>query len=527
VPLPLEVTLFKKSVTSSERERNEFRPTLPYLAPLFMIRRILETEQKALEINLDERVYGAFAEIGAGQEVARHFFQAGAAAGTIAKTMSAYDKVVSDEIYGTEEQGKGRYVCESRLYKMLAHEYALMEGRLRILRPKQCFFAFADTVAAINYQKTIKGDGWLGLRFQLKPGTAPNDLILHVRLLDQDNRLQQQAVGILGVNMLYACYRYQNDPETLLHSLIDNLQGRVKIDMVRLQGTDFQDLDNRLVCLWLVKNKLSELAIFGPDSNPLHAGEFLYKKSILVARGSYRPPTLVQQDMIRCATEQFRSEPDVDPENTFVLAEITLDNLQADGELNERDFLDRAEILSAMGQTVIISDCIQHKRLIAYFADYKIPHIGLAMGARKLQNILRETSEANPDNLLVAFGEVFPRNVRFYIYPCLPAEARSAKEGSPPSESDSLTSSETIAFQQNLLCSKNLRIPQTIHFLYDHLLESRNIVDIQGFNPEILDIYHKEVLKQIQSGESGWEEKVPPEVARLIKEKRLFIKTPE
>ena len=488
-----------------------------------MIRKILETEQKALEINLDEQIYGAFAEIGAGQEVARHFFQAGAAAGTIAKTMSAYDKVVSDEIYGSEEQGKGRYVCESRLYKMLAHEYALMEGRLRILRPEQCFFSFADTVAAINYQRTIKGDGWLGIRFQLSPGTAPNDLVLHVRLLDHDNRLQQQAVGILGVNMLYACYRYHSDPETLLHSLIDNLQGRVKIDMVRLKGPDFQHLDNRLLCLWLVKNQLSEVAIFGPDGDSLHAGEFLYKKSILVVRGSYRPPTLVQEDMIRCSYKQFLEASDVDPAHTFLLPEITLDNLRSDGALKERDFLDRAEILCALGQTVVISDCVQHKRLIAYFADYKIRRIGLAMGARKLENILRETCEANPDNLLVAFGEVFPRNVRFYIYPCLPAEARSAKEGS----STSTKFSSTVAIVkegQNLITSQNLPIPQTIHFLYDHLLENGNIVDIQGFNPAILDIYHKEVLKMIQDDESGWEEKVPPEVARLVKEKRLFTK---
>ncbi len=473
-----------------------------------MTRRILETEQKALEINLDEGVYGAFAEIGAGQEVARHFFQVGAAAGTIAKSMSAYDKVVSDEIYGTEEQGKGRYVCESRLYKMLTHEYALMEGRLRTQRPNQCFFAFADTVAAINYQKTIKGDGWLGLRFQLQPGQATNDLIVHVRLLDQDNLLQQQAVGILGVNMLYACFRYQSDPETLLHSLMDNLSGRVKIDMVRLKGPDFQDLDNRLVCLWMVKNQLSEVAIFGPDGDSLHAGEFLYKKSILVARGSYRPPTLVQQDMIRCADAQFRAEPDVDPDRAFFLTEITLDNLRAEGELNERDFLDRADILCALGQTVILSDCLQHKRLIAYFADYKIPRIGLAMGARKLQHILRETCEANPDNLLVAFGEVFPRNVRFYVYPYLPSSDKAAAEKSG---------------KIKLITAQNLPIPQAIHFLYDHLLESRNIVDIQGFNPKILDIYHKDVLKQIQQGEEGWEEKVPPEVARLIREKRLFF----
>ena len=478
-----------------------------------MTRRILETEQKALEINLDERIYGAFAEIGAGQEVARHFFQVGAAAGTIAKSMSAYDKTVSDEIYGTEDKGKGRYVCEPRLYRMLDHEYQLMEGRLRQERPQQNFFAFADTVAAINYQKTIKGDGWLGLRFQLNPNSKPNDLILHVRLLDHDNRLQQQAIGILGVNLIYGCFRFSHDPETLLQSLMDNLHGRVKIDMVRFQGPDFQNIDNRLVCLWVVKNGLSDVAIFGPDSNSLHAGEFLYKKSILIARGSYRPPTLVQQDMIRRAYEQFRAEPDVDAGKTFFLAEITLDNLRSGGQLDERDFLDRADILCALGQTVILSNCLQHKKLIAYFADYKIPHIGLALGARKLQNILHETCTANPDNLLGAFGELFPRNVRFYVYPCLPAEA-SAKAG------HSIPVHTSVS--PNLVTTKNLPIPHAIHFLYDHLLENRNIVDIQNFNPDILGIYHKEVLKQIQNGTSGWEEKVPEEVGRMVKEKGLF-----
>jgi hypothetical protein len=280
-----------------------------------MTRRVLETEQKALEINLDDPIYGAFAEIGAGQEVARYFFQVGAAAGTIAKSMSAYDKTVSDEIYGPEQVGKGRYVCESRLYKMLDHEYRLMERRLRVVRPDQTFFAFADTVAAINYTKTIKGDGWLGLRFQLHPNKAPNDLIVHVRMLDQDNRLQQQAVGIVGVNMVYSAYRYHKEPETLVTSLLDNLKGRVAIDMVRLTGPDFEQLDNRLVALWLVKNGLSEVAIFGPDGDTKHAGEFLYRKSILLARGSYRPPTLVQEDMIRNAYAQFLKEAEITPEN--------------------------------------------------------------------------------------------------------------------------------------------------------------------------------------------------------------------
>jgi len=267
--------------------------------------------------------------------------------------------------------------------------------------------------------------------------------------------------------------------------------------MVRLQGPDFQSVDNRLICLWMIKNGLSEVAIFGPDGNSLHAGEFLYKKSVLIARGSYRPPTLVQEDMIRSAYEQFRAEPDVDAGNTFFLAEITLDNLRSDGELDERDFLDRADMLCALGQTVILSDCVQHKKLIAYFADYKVRRIGFAMGVRKLQHIIRETCENNPDNLLSAFGELFPRNVRFYVYP-----ARE-KDGA-------------------LLNAKNVAVPQPMHFLYDHLLENQNIVDIQTFNPDILHIYHKDVLRMIREREPGWEEKVPEEVAKIVKAKGLF-----
>ena len=461
-----------------------------------MSRRILETEQKALEVNLDEHIYGAFAEIGAGQEVARYFFQVGAAAGTIAKTMSAYDKTVSDDIYGPEE--KGRYVCESRLYKMLTHEYALLQERLRDERPKQNFFAFADTVSAINFQKTTKGNGWLGLRFQLHPEASPNDVVLHVRLLDNDNRLQQQAIGILGVNLIYGCFRHHHHPEVLLQSLLDNLRDRVAIDMVRLTGPDFARVDNRLVSLWTVKNSLTDVVIFGPDGTPLHASEFLYKKSILIARGSYRPPTLVQQDMVRCAYAQFCAEPEVDPDKTFFLTEITLDNLRADGELNERDFRDRMDILGALGQTVILSNCLQHKQLIAYFRDYKVPRIGLAMGARKLQNIIRETYQQNPDNLLSAFGELFLRHVRFYVYP-------AREEGSGA-----------------LLTAQSIDIPPAIHFLYQHLLDHGNIVDVEGFDPTILHIFHKEVLGMIQHGESGWEERVPEKVARLIREKHLF-----
>jgi hypothetical protein len=459
-------------------------------------RRVLETEQKALEINLDDRIYGAFAEIGAGQEVARYFFQVGAAAGTIAKTMSAYDKKVSDDIYGPEP--KGRYVCESRLYKMLDHEFHLLESRLRGIREHQHFFAFADTVSAINFTKTVKGSGWLGLRFQMKPGGPGNDFVLHVRLLDNDNRLQQQAIGILGVNMIYGCYRFHQEPEILLQSLMDNLHGRVMIDMVSLEGPDFEHIDNRLICLWMVKNGLTDVAIFGPDGRSRQAGEFLYRKSILIARGSYRPPTLVQQDMIQEAYRQFIHEPDLEKGESFFLTEITLDNLRAGGELDEKDFMDRAELLCALNQTVIISNCVQHKKLIAYFAEYKVPRIGLAMGARKLQHIIQETWELNSNKLLGAFGALFLYNVRFYIYP-----ARDESTGA-------------------LLTSQTIAIPEAIRFLYKHLLENRNIVDVLKFNPDILHIYHKDVLEMIRQGIPGWEKKVPDDVARLIRDKRLF-----
>ncbi len=460
-------------------------------------RQVIEPEQKALEINLNEKIYGTFSEIGAGQEVARLFFQVGAAAGTIAKTMSAYDKTYSDCIYGVEKSG--RYVCESRLYKMLDHEYGLMEERLTEHRPDACFFAFADTVSAINYAKTNKGKGWMGLRFQLQPDGPPNEIVLHVKLKDNDNRLQQQAVGILGTNLVYGAFHYADDVESLVVSLMDNLRDRVQIDLIRIDGPDFSHIDNRLVSLWMVRNGLTEVAMFDADGRNIHASEFLYKKNLLIIRGSYRPITWVNMDMLKTGRDNFLKNKEVNPKKTFILPEITLDNLASDGAIDEQDFLDRAELLSALGQTVIISDCENYPKLIQYFSDYKIQHLGLVIGVRVLLSIINERYYQNKEGqLLAAFGELFSKNVKLFIYPSL-------QEGSA-----------------ELMNCHNVPIPEGIRFLYKHLLENHQLEDIQGFNEDKLHIFSKDVLRLLRSDEPGWDKMVPPKVANLIKEKCLF-----
>lgn len=463
-----------------------------------MSRQILQPKQKALELNLDTKVYGTFAEIGAGQEVARHFFQAGAAAGTIAKTMSAYDKVYSDEIYGPERSG--RYVCESRLYKMLDHEYNLLEDRLSESRPEATFFAFADTVSAINYHKTIKGSGWLGIRFQLEPGSEPHDIVLHVKMQDQSNGLQQQAIGILGVNLVYGAFRYYQTPEQLIQSLMDSLRGRVKVDMIRMTGPAFEAVDNRVLSLLLVKNGLCDVAIFDAKGQNIHPSEFLYKKSLLLVRGSFRPTTLVNMDMLKAATRQFKKEPNVVARKLQVITEITLDNLKSTGEINEKDFLDRVEILCALGQTVAISDCESYSKLIRYFSDYRILQIGLIIGARVLLDLITDRYHSNVEDgrLLSSFGEVFTKNIKMFVYPIM-------QEG-----------------HAELMTARNLPLPKGIQYLYQHLLDNNRIVDLKGVNKKVLHIYSKRVLEMIRNDEAGWERLVPKKVAQLIKSECLF-----
>jgi hypothetical protein len=459
---------------------------------------ILSAKQKALRINLNQDLYGTFAEIGAGQEVVRHFFRAGGASGTIAKAISAYDKDFSDAIYGEEENS--RYVCESRVKKMLVHEYQLMEDRLnRNEHASKHFFAFANTVATINYHKTIQGHGWFGLKFQTAPDRAPNEVILHARLHESDALLQHQTVGMLGVNLIYGCVFFFKKPKELLQSLYDNLdRDQVEIDMIEMNGPDFEGVDNRLLSLQLVKNGMTDAVIFSPDGRNLQAADVLYKKNILAIRGSFRPVTKVNIDMIAKGLKQFKKESRVEEKDIQVLFEMTLNNLSAEGDIDEQDFLDRADILCSIGQTVLISNYQKYYKLVEFFSRYSSKRMGIILGASTLSMVFDEKYYRDLNGgILEAFGILFSRDLKIYLYPWL------------DEASGELWTAETTPVHPRM------------QPLFDYLKFNKRIVDIPC-DRSVLGIFSREALELIKSGNDGWEEMVPDFVDRIIKENCLF-----
>lgn len=464
-----------------------------------MERIVLNAAQKALRINLDSNIYGTFAEIGAGQEVVRHFFRAGGASGTIAKAMSAYDKDFSDAIYGIESDK--RYVTENRLRKMVDHEYNLIEQRLsRDKHPEKNFFTYANTIATINFSKTFMGHGWMGLRFQTAPNKKPNEIILHVRMHETEAKYQQETIGVLGVNLIYAAFNLYQDPKELLVSLYDNIsKDAIEIDMINFLGPDFEDVDNRLMSLQLIKNGFTDAVIFGPEGNNLLPAEILYKKNILAMRGSFRPVTKVNIDMIKKGYRMFSEERKVDKEKMVVLFEITLNNLLSEGTIDEQDFLDRAEILCSLGQTVLISNYQEYYRLVDYFGRYTNKRIGLIMGVPNLEELFNEKYYRNLNGgILEAFGKIFSKDIKIYVYPFKPSN-----------------SAELIRVHQ-------LKVHPRLRPIYDYLLYNGRLVDIEEYDKEILHIFSREVLRKIKYGEPGWEECLPAYVDNIIKEKGLF-----
>jgi hypothetical protein len=467
-----------------------------------MTHEILPSGRKALQINLDTNFYGTFAEIGGGQEVARHFFMAGGASGTIAKTISAYDKSFSDANYCTEKNE--RYVSEERLVKMLNHEYNDLEKVLSGKKKDTLYFVFADTVEVLNYQKTNYSHGWLGMRFQLTPESKPNTIIMHVKLLENDGQLQQATLGVLGVNLIYAGIKYYDRPQLFLESMTDNLsRDRFSINAIRMYGPELDYVDNRLLAVQLVKTGMSHAIMFDKNGNVQQPSDMLYKKNVLAFRGSFRPITYISWDILSKSMELFQKDEDYQEDNTLSFCEITMNNLISSGkqEINAKDFLERVNMLNEIGQNVMVSDFREYYRLVEFFGQFKMKKLRIVMGVPTLEKVMDDRYYKHlKGGFLEALGKMFPENLKFYIYPTL-LKARSKNE---------------------LVTAANIKIEEKYRPLYDYLTTNHFILEIESGLSDQLRIKSREVLKMIQKENSEWEKYVPMAIAKTIKEKNLF-----
>ena len=460
----------------------------------------IDTHSKALRINLDPRWYGTFAEVGAGQEVARWFFRVGGAAGTIAKSMSAYDMKVSDAIYGHAD----RYVSRSRLQAMLDREFDLDVERLGQERGESTsFFAFADTVEARSYRGTRESHGWMGIKFQSRINDQPSQIVMHMLMLDEEASAQQEALGIVGVNLCYGAFFLSHVPEELVESLLDNLTTRrIEIDMLEFSGIEFRNVDNRLMALRLVQLGLSGAAMFGPNREVLQPSDVLHKKAVLVERGSFRPVTYVNIDMLECALAKFKEDPAVVDKPILSLMELTMRNLLAGGtEVDRRDFLARAEVLGASGMTVLISDYFEYYRLAAYLSWRTRERIGIVMGVPSIFELFDEKYYTQlPGGILESFGRLFKNELKVYIYPV---------QRSPTDEL------QTIHDLKG-------KLKADLQPLYDYLVGRGSFVQLDNYNPKYLPIFSRDVLKRIATGDESWDEMVPPQVAEIIRRRGFF-----
>lgn len=459
----------------------------------------LSIENKCLRINLNENIYGTFAEIGAGQETVRNFFRVGDASGTIAKTISAYDKDFSDAIYGIEDDR--RYVTESRLKSILTYETDLIESRIsREKHPDKLFFSYANTVTTIDFAKKYKGHGWMGIRFQTQPKEEYSEIILHVQFHENLAVLQQITVGTMGVNLIHGAYYLNDDPKNLLIHLYDQLdKDQIEIDTINFTGPVFENVDNRLMSLQLVKNGMTDSVMFAPDGHNVLPANVLYKRNILTLRGSFRPVTKVNMSMYEKSLELFLKERKVDKEKTMVIFEMTLSNLREEGEIDEKDFMDRAKLLGSLGQTVMISNFQEYYKVVEYFSQHTSERMGLTMGVKTFIEIFDEKYYRHlSGGILEAFGKLFFKDLKVYLYPLKDRETGE------------------------ITTSKNLKVHPRMKELFKFFKDNGRVVDITDYDPSILDINSRDVYQMIIDGKSGWENMLPESTTQLIKEKNLF-----
>ncbi len=454
---------------------------------------------KALRLNLDEKKYGTIAEIGAGQEVARNFFVAGAAAGTVAKTISAYDMKFSNAIYGVQKDG--RYVSKARVIAMMEQEFDLVLERVGDVRSKSSrFFTYAATVAAKSFNRDNECHAWCGIRVQMYPGAAPSDIVVHVRMFDDNAEAQQQALGILGVNLIYAGYYYFEDPKQIIDSLTDNMKAdRIEIDSIEFRGPYFEDVDNRAKNIHLIRSWKTRAVMFTPDGSVAIPAELLYKKNVLTTRGSFKPVTKLNVDMIEQGKSAFLKMEHVSNDNSVLIAEISINDAHGnDANVSEEDLLERVKLLNLLGYNVIVSDYTRYFSLRAYFRQFTELQIGIVVGMINIHQIFNENFyQSLEGGILEGFGKLFPDHTRLFVYPEID------KEG----ELNDLT---------------NVRVPDNLRHLYLHLLDNGFIQGIDCSDPKLFDIYSREVLKQIDMGKDNWQQSLPEGVAEEIIKNRYF-----
>lgn len=462
-----------------------------------------DTYHKALALNMDKAPYGTIAEIGAGQETSRWFFKVGGAAATIAKTMSAYDMKFSDSIYGSCK----RYVSRDRLQAMLDKEYQLVIDRLHEMRGADCtFYAFANTVSTYSYTQQRNGNGWLGIRFQTRPQEAASQIDLHVVLKGKSNTQDQDTLGMLGVNLIYGAFYHHHEPVELLTSLLDNLSDELlEIDHVDFEGPAFQSVDNRLMALYLVKFGLTQAAMFNANGKLVQASDALYKKSVLVERNLFRPPTLLTMDILDSAYDAFIRELDVEPEDVIVLSEMTLQNLrdrdgeELDGDVDVEDFLQRVDILCALGKNVMISNFGEFYKLAQFLFSNTSKPIAIALGMNNLLNIFDESYYNNLNGgILEAFGLLFRNDMRLYVCPKIDQD------------------------DAEVITVNNVRVADHLRHLYRHLMENNYLRHLESIAHEHLMITPIDVLNRIRNDDASWIDMVPEEVVSIIEQRSLF-----
>jgi hypothetical protein len=370
---------------------------------------------KALAINLEASFYGTFAEIGAGQEVARWFLSVGAASGTVAQAISAYDKTVSDDIYGAGT----RYVSKERLLAMLDHEYEILLTRLGKDRGAHTrFFVFADTVATRNYQGTNEQHGWLGFRFQAEPGGEPNQILLHINLGDSTAQLQQQAIGTLGVNLIYASYHQRSSPEAFLAGLFDDLSiERLEIDVLELSGPVFAGADSRLWCLNLLRAGMSRALVFDSEAKVVEPATPLRKRPLIVQRTLHGHPGPSAPEVIEAARQKLLAEGIPSDREPLAVFEVNAQNLDGPAASDNAELLALIEQLAPLG-TVVVSNYPEGYQAVNYFRRYTAAPIRVVLWISMFLHLMEETVfQASPGAVLEGFGRLLSTDVTIYVAP--------------------------------------------------------------------------------------------------------------